>query len=150
MLCSISKIIRPRPLPANTSRVYLHLVYECRFAERCINTHTQRCKSYMTMQTLWKTLTLLPSLCQNTAGCGFPLASHGKVAVRPCITIWSRGLTTNWGASEEKGQMGIIANTQTQVVTFSQKQAHRCGHVLCKSRGVGKRALQINMQQTLV
>lgn len=79
------------------------------------------------MQALRRTLTLLPSLCQNTAGCGFPLASHGKVAVRPCITIWSRGRTTNWGASEVKGQMGIIANMKTQVVTFSLKgmQEHR-------------------------
>lgn len=83
------------------------------------------------MQTVLRTLTLLPSLCQNTAGCGFPLASHGKVAVRPCITIWSRGRTTNWGASEVRGQMGIIANTETQVVMFSLKgmQEPRCGHV---------------------
>lgn len=112
-------------------------------ANRCINTPTckQTHKSYMTAQMLQRTLTLLPSLCQNTAGCGFPLASHGKVAARPCITIWSRGLTTNWGASEVKGQMGIIANTQTQVARFSLKgmRDHRCGHVLCKSRGVGKR-----------
>lgn len=47
-------------------------------------------------------LTWLPSRCQKTVGWGFPLVSQGNVAVRPCETIWSRGRTTNWGASEVK------------------------------------------------
>lgn len=56
-------------------------------------------------------LTWLPSRCQKTVGCGLPLVSQGKVAVRPCTTIWSRGRTTNWGASEVKGKInnGTIA-----------------------------------------
>lgn len=47
-------------------------------------------------------LTWLPSFCQKTAGWGFPLVSHGKVAVRPWATIWSLGRMTNWGAAEGK------------------------------------------------
>lgn len=50
-------------------------------------------------------LTWLPSRCQKTVGWGLPLVSQGKVAVRPCATIWSRGRTTNWGASEVKGNI---------------------------------------------
>lgn len=50
-------------------------------------------------------LTWLPSRCQKTVGWGFPLVSHGKVAVRPWATIWSRGRTTNWGASAVKGKI---------------------------------------------
>lgn len=49
-------------------------------------------------------LTWLPSCCQKTVGWGLPLVSQGKVAVRPWATIWSRGRTTNWGASEVKGE----------------------------------------------
>lgn len=50
-------------------------------------------------------LTWLPSRCQKTVGWGLPLVSQGNVAVRPCATIWSRGRTTNWGASEVKGKI---------------------------------------------
>lgn len=52
-------------------------------------------------------LTWLPSLCQKTVGWGLPLVSQGKVAVRPCAIIWSRGRTTNWGASEVKGNIHL-------------------------------------------
>lgn len=44
-------------------------------------------------------LTWLPSFCQKTAGCGFPLVSQGNVTVRPWATIWSLGLTTNCGGA---------------------------------------------------
>lgn len=63
-------------------------------------------------------LTWLPSFCQKTAGCGFPLVSHGKVAVRPCATIWSRGLITNWGgAGLRTGDISVINHINEQTDT---------------------------------
>lgn len=57
-------------------------------------------------------LTWLPSRCQKTVGWGFPLVSQGNVAVRPCATIWSRGRTTNWGASGFKSYTHLIQEWQ--------------------------------------
>lgn len=63
-------------------------------------------------------LTWLPSFCQKTAGCGFPFVSHGKLAVRPCATIWSRGLITNCGAAESRTKdMNITPYPQTHKCT---------------------------------
>lgn len=62
--------------------------------------------------------TWLPSFCQKTAGCGFPFVSQGKLAVRPCATIWSRGLITNCGAAESKTKdMNVTPYPQTQKCT---------------------------------
>lgn len=64
-------------------------------------------------------LTWLPSFCQKTAGCGFPFVSHGKLAVRPCATIWSRGLITNCGAAESRTKdMNITPYPQTHKCTW--------------------------------
>lgn len=56
----------------------------------------------------WRVLTLLPSRCQKTVGWGFPLVSQGNVAVCPWATIWSRGRTTNWGASEVTCEINTV------------------------------------------
>lgn len=45
--------------------------------------------------------TWLPSLRQNIAGWGFPVASHWKVTVLPSAATWSRGFTTKCGGSEK-------------------------------------------------
>lgn len=49
-------------------------------------------------------LTWLPSFCQNTAGGGLPLVPQRKFTVRPWAVIWSRGRTTIWGGTAERGK----------------------------------------------
>lgn len=67
-------------------------------------------------------LTRLPSFCQKTAGWGFPLASHGKVAVRPWATIWSLGRMTNCGAAEDGGEKKKSISRLALDCTYKDKQ----------------------------
>lgn len=77
--------------------------------------------------------TWLPSFCQNTAGWGFPLVSHGNVAVRPWATIWSRGRITNCGgAGLQKNKYSMVRKIERtpRIWRFHAK-------AYCRVKGLG-------------